>query len=109
MPAGQPLRDLGPDCQQCAVIAQRFDEAADAGWQLVGGEIKITDSPGVTFEGDTANFSFVARSAAASAVTADGAPVPNVSQAAQRRIPAALTLSWSPEKVVWLATGLELG
>ena len=109
IPAGQPLRDLGPQCQQCAVIAQRFDEAAEAGWKLKGGQITVTGAPGVSFEGNTAKFSFIARSAAASAVTADGVPVPNVNQPAQSRIPSAMTMTWSTEDNSWLATGLELG
>ena len=109
VPAGEPIRALGPECQQCLVIAQRFDEAAQSGWRLEGGEIRLMGEPGVTFDGDSAQFSFLARADAASAVTADGQPVPGVSQPAQSRIASALTVAWSAEKLSWLATGLELG
>lgn len=109
VPAGDPIRSLGPECQQCLVIAQRFDEAAQSGWRLQGGEIQLVGEPGITFEGDSAQFSFLARADAASAVTADGELVPGVSQPAQSRIASALTVAWSAERLSWLATGLELG
>ena len=31
IPAGQPLRDLGPECHECLRIARNYDEAAACG------------------------------------------------------------------------------
>jgi hypothetical protein len=109
VPEGGPLRALGPDCRQCAVIAQRFDEAAETGLLVQGGEISIIDGPGIAVRGETANLSFIARAEAATVKTRDGTPVPEEAQPEQERIPSALTVTWSDAEQSWLVAGLSFG
>jgi hypothetical protein len=109
IPEGQPLRDLGPDCRQCLVVAQRFDEASAAGFKIRGGELSIIDGPGTALQDDRANLSFIARAEPATVVDSSGDPVPGEQQAAQERLPSALSLTWSPERNSWLASGLSFG
>jgi hypothetical protein len=109
IPEGQPLRDLGPDCRQCLVIAQRFDEAASSELRVEGGEVSIIDGPGIAISGDVANLSFIAQAAAAKVLDANGVVVPDETQAEQRRLPSALQVTWSHERRSWLATGLAFG
>ena len=41
IPAGQPLRELGPKCDECLRIARNYDDAAAAGNKYEGGELSI--------------------------------------------------------------------
>ena len=109
VPDGQPLRELGPDCRQCLVIAQRLDEAAAAGLRIQGGAVSVISGPAVGLAGDRANFSFIARAEAATVVRRNGDAVPEEEQPAQDRLPSALEATWSEEKQSWLATGLSFG
>ncbi|MCW2698912.1 MAG: uncharacterized protein JWQ45_447, partial [Blastococcus sp.] len=59
IPAGQPLRVLGPACHDCLRIAERFDQAAEAGQRFEGGQLSMVGEPGVTFRGDSANVTFI--------------------------------------------------
>src|SRR4051795_12646937 len=43
IPAGDPLRDLGPDCQECNRIARVYDETAAANNRYQGGELTLND------------------------------------------------------------------
>jgi hypothetical protein len=109
IPAGEPIRALGPDCQQCAVIAQRLDEAAEAGLHIEGGEVSIIDGPGIAPRGETANLAFIARAEAARVRDAQGNLVPEEEQPVQDRLPSALEVTWSEQQRSWLASGLSFG
>ena len=109
IPAGQPLRDLGPDCQTCQAIAQRLDETAQAGQHFEGGELSMVGEPGVTFRGDTVNYAFIARLEAGGTFDSSGALVPDTQLATQERVPSAIELVWSPDEESWLVSGAFFG
>jgi hypothetical protein len=109
IPAGQPLRDLGPNCQHCLAIAQRLDETAQAGQHYEGGGLSMLGEPGLTFRGDTANYNFIARIEAVGTHEPSGALVPETQYQAQERVPSGLELVWSPEVEGWLVSGAFFG
>jgi hypothetical protein len=41
IPAGQPIRDLGPECDTCLRIARNYDDAAAAGQRYEGGDLAL--------------------------------------------------------------------
>src|SRR5215213_7848531 len=61
IPAGQPLRDLGPDCRECLRIATAFDDAAAAGSRYEGGELGLNDVTEPQLSDDTASITFGTR------------------------------------------------
>jgi hypothetical protein len=109
VPAGEPIRALGPKCQECAAIARRFDEAAAAGLHIEGGEVSVIDGPGTSIAGQKANLSFIARAEASTVRDTEGNPVPGEAQEAQERLPSALEVTWSDSRHSWLASGLSFG
>jgi hypothetical protein len=109
IPAGQPLRDLGPDCQVCLRTAQRFDETAEAGQHYEGGQLSIVGEPGVTLRGDTVNFAFIGQLQGGGTYDSSGALVPGTEFATQERVPSAIELVWSPVDEGWLVSGAFFG
>jgi len=106
--AGQPLRELGPDCQECLRIARSFDEVATAGHRYRGGEITLNDVTTPVLTGDKATMSFGARQEAVQIV--DGAG--NVVDPGLELMPnlgSGVTLVWSKEEHGWLVEGLNIG
>jgi Family of unknown function (DUF6318) len=108
IPAGQPLRDLGPDCQECQRIAQNYDEAAAAGNRYVGGELSLNDMPPAVVDGADASVNFTARREPVSIIGGNGTtlearpePAPNLSSG--------ISLTWSPADRSWIVTGFTLG
>jgi hypothetical protein len=61
MTTGEPLRELGPDCQTCLRIAQELDEAAAAQQRYEGGDLSIIGEFGTAVSEGVANLSFLAR------------------------------------------------
>src|SRR3712207_1934762 len=55
IPAGEPLRELSPECATCLRIARAFDDAAAAGHTYYGGELTLNDVTAPRIEGDTAS------------------------------------------------------
>jgi hypothetical protein len=108
IPAGQPLRNLGPDCHNCQRIAQNYDEAAAAGNRYEGGEVSINAVAKPSFDGDEVLVSFTARREPASIVDGAGAVV-----AAQPDVASSLSsgigLVWVAPDRTWLVTGFDLG
>lgn len=108
IPAGQPLRDLGPECQECLRIAQNYDEVAAAGSRYVGGELTLNDVPAPVLSDDGAAISFGARREPVSVLDSNGEvvdarpePAPNLGSG--------IDLVWSNENQSWLVTGFNLG
>jgi hypothetical protein len=105
---GEPLRDLGPDCQECLRIAQNFDEAAAAGHRYEGGEVTVSELAPPLLEGDTAQISFRARQEAVELVDADGNPV-YAGLDVQPSMSSAIELVWSEDEQSWIVKAFNLG
>ncbi|SFO42841.1 hypothetical protein SAMN05660359_03397 [Geodermatophilus obscurus] len=108
IPAGQPLRDLGPDCQECLRIATNYDDAAAVGSRYIGGEVSLVDVPSPIIEGDTAKFSFSARREPVSLVDSAGTEIEGRAEVAPRLF-SGLYLIWSTSTQSWLVTAFQLG
>ena len=108
IPAGQPLRELGPDCDECLRIAQNYDEAAAAGHRYVGGELTLNDVPTPVLDGDTASINFAARQEAVSLVDTKGKLVKQ-GPPAEANLGSGITLEWNDDDKNWLVTGFNIG
>jgi hypothetical protein len=109
IPAGQPLRDLGPSCQDCLRIAQHLDEAAQSGQRIQGGELSLAGEPGVTFSGEAANVNFIGRIEAVAAYDSSGTVVPETQYEVQDGVPSGFELVWSQDDACWLVSGAFFG
>ncbi|MCW2741724.1 MAG: hypothetical protein JWR45_2146, partial [Blastococcus sp.] len=109
VPEGQPLRELGPDCQECLRIAQDLDEAAAAQRRYEGGELGIAGDFGTALSGETANLSFIARVEAGALLERSGEPVGGTQAAAVERLPSAASLTWSANDYCWRVKALNFG
>jgi hypothetical protein len=109
IPAGEPLRELSPDCETCLRIARAFDDAAAAGHTYHGGELSLNDVVEPQVEGDTASLVFGTRVEAVSLQDAAGVPVPEGQGAFIANAGSGMTLTWSEERQSWLAAGLTIG
>jgi hypothetical protein len=105
---GQPLRDLGPDCQECLRIAQNFDEVAAAGHNYEGGEITLNALAPPLVEGDRAVISFGARQEAVRIVDQQGNVV-DPGLELEPNLASGITLTWSPKAESWLVAALSIG
>ncbi len=108
IPAGQPLRDLGPDCQECLRIAKNYDDAATAGNRYIGGEVSLNDVPSPMLEGDTAQLVFGARREPISLVDPAGTEIEGRPDAAPN-LGSGLNLKWSASTQSWMVTAFQLG
>jgi hypothetical protein len=109
IPAGQPLRELGPECQECLRIALDLDEAAAAQQQYQGGELSIVGDFGTSVSDGSANVSFVARIAAGAIVDASRAIVPGTEFDTVERLPSAVRLAWDPDAESWEIEAVNFG
>ena len=107
IPAGQPLRDLGPDCQECLRIARNFDDAAAADQRYEGGEITLNDVTTPQFDGESASISFGARQEPVRLMDAAGNTVDELDL--KPNLGSGIELVWSYSDQTWLATGLNIG
>jgi len=105
---GQPLRDLGPECQECLRIAHNFDEVAAAGQRYEGGEITLNDVTPPQMSGDRATIIFGARQEAVRIVDGAGKVV-NPGLEAKPNLGSGISLVWSAEDQTWLVEGLNIG
>ncbi len=108
IPAGQPLRDLGPECQECLRIAKNYDDASAAGSRYVGGEVSLVDVPPPVIEGDTVQFSFSARREPVSLVDRSGKEIEGRPDAAPKLF-SGFYLAWSASTESWVVTAFQLG
>ncbi len=108
IPAGAPLRELGPECNECLRIASEFDEAAASGFSYEGSEVRIDSEFGTATIADGVNLSFFAWIEGGRRVDASGRTVPD-SNFDGERLPSAALLAWSPESQGWLVRAMNFG
>jgi Family of unknown function (DUF6318) len=108
IPAGQPLRDLGPECQTCSRIARNYDDAAQAGYRYVGGELSINDSTPARLEADKATMNFAVRQEAVQRVDSAGASV-DAGQPEAPNVYSGIALIYSDADETWLVEAFDLG
>jgi hypothetical protein len=108
IPAGQPLRDLGPECDECLRIARNYDDAAAVGNKYVGGELSLHDLAKPLLESEKAVISFGVRREPVSLVDSTGAVIEARAEAAPD-LSSGITLDWSAEDKAWRVTGFNLG
>ncbi|TFV74424.1 hypothetical protein E4P39_13130 [Blastococcus sp. CT_GayMR19] len=106
--AGQPLRDLGPECRDCLRIANNYDEAAAAGRHFEGGELSLNDVTEPQFSGDEVSITFGIRREAVVLMDAAGAPVDD-GLPMQPNLGSGITLAWSEPDKSWLVLSMTLG
>jgi hypothetical protein len=107
IPAGQPLRDLGPQCQECLRIARVFDDAATAGRHFEGGKLTLNSLAAPLLDGDGALISFGAGQEALSLADQTGAVLESLP--ADSTLGSGITLTWSQTDNAWLASGFNIG
>ena len=107
IPAGQPLRDLGPECEQCLHFARVYDDAASKARHFEGGELTLNDVPSPVLVGDRAQVNFGAAQAALSLVDKAGAVIEAAS--AEANLPSGITLIWLENRRVWHVAGFTIG
>jgi hypothetical protein len=108
IPAGQPLRDLGPECQECLRIARNYDDAAAAGHKYVGGELSLHDLASPLLESEQAIISFGVRREPVSLVDGTGSVLESRPEPAPD-LNSGITLNWSSEDESWTVTGFNVG
>ena len=107
IPAGQPLRDLGPECRECLRIARVYDEAAAAGNRYVGGLLTVVNVATPMLDGDQTTVAFTAREDAVQLVDAAGTPLESLDAAPD--LSSGIGLVWSKTDRGWLVTDMTLG
>jgi hypothetical protein len=107
IPAGQPIRDLGRDCNECLRIARVYDESAAVGRSYEGGRLAVVNLASPIVEGDETTVSFTASEEATRLVDASGATVQSVDGADD--LSSGVHLSWSDKSQCWLVTAFTLG
>jgi hypothetical protein len=107
IPAGQPLRDLGPECQECLRIARNYDEAAAAGNRYDGGELRLIDVAPPVIGGDEASINFNAGQAAVSLVDPSGVVINGLP--AENNLGSGISLVWTDAEKSWAIAGFNIG
>jgi hypothetical protein len=109
IPAGQPIRDLSPECATCLRIARAFDDSAAAGHTYYGGKLTLNDVIEPQLSGDTAKLIFGTRVEALSIRDSTGGLVSDGQNDLVANAGSGMTLTWSDEDQSWLAAGLTIG
>jgi hypothetical protein len=107
VPAGQPLRDLGPECQECLRIARVYDDAAAAGRHFQGGDLAVDVLATPVIEGEDALISFRARQEALALVDSAGTALESLP--ADTNLSSGVGLVWVEDDSSWLVTGFNVG
>jgi hypothetical protein len=108
IPDGQPIRELGPECQDCLRIAQNYDDVAAAGQRYKGGELSLIELAKPLLDGKDALISFSARREAVSVVDGRGATIEAIPEPAPS-LSSGIDLTWSEPDQCWLVKGFNLG
>ena len=109
IPAGQPIRDLGPECRECLRIAKAFDDAAAAGYRYDGGELSLNDVTEPRLSDDGASIAFGTRVEPLTIRDAAGAPVPDGVGDLNANAGSGVSLVWSEDDRSWRVTGMTIG
>ena len=107
IPDGKPIRELGPDCNECLRIARVFDESAAAGRHYVGGELAVMNAPTPLVNGDSVSVAFNAMQDAVQLIDASGASVQALDAASD--LSSGISLKWSEPQHAWLVVSMTLG
>lgn len=107
IPAGQAIRDLGPECQECLRIARVYDDAATAGRRFDGGELGVESVGEPVLDGSEAVINFFAKQEPLALVEPTGAVVESLP--AGSHLGSGMRLRWSDETTSWFITGFTLG
>ncbi len=108
IPAGQPLRDLGPECQECLRIARNYDDVAAAGHRYEGGELTLNDVPPPVLDGAGALINFGVRRESVRVLDGSGAVVDAGLPMAPNVI-SGTNLIWSEVDQSWLVENFNIG
>jgi hypothetical protein len=108
VPDGEPIRNLGADCQECLRIAQNYDEAAAAGNRYVGGDITIRTLAEPVEDEGALQLNFIAAAAPVQLVDAAGEEV-EPGPAGSDNLSSGIELRWSEDQLSWIVTGFQLG
>ena len=108
IPAGKPVRDLGPHCSECLRIARNFDTVAAAGHRYVGGELTVNDLPPAELQDEEATVNFAVRREAVQIVDGLGTVVDTGAPLAGNEIGGGI-LEWSAGLRGWLVQGFQIG
>lgn len=108
IPAGGPIRELGPECQECVRIAGNYDDAAAAGDRYDGGELSLNDATAPEFDADEAMIAFGARREPVALIGRSGAVLESRREAAPN-LSSGITLVWSEPDRSWLVKSFTLG
>jgi hypothetical protein len=109
IPAGEPLRELGPDCRECLRIARAFDDAATAGQRYEGGELSLNDVTEPQLTRDEASINFGTRVEPVSLRDSSGKPVPDGQGDLNPNAGSGISLIWSEADQTWLVAGMTIG
>jgi hypothetical protein len=109
IPAGQPLRDLSPECRECIRIAKAFDDAAAAGWRYEGGALSLNDVTEPQINGDTVSINFGTRVEPVAVRDSEGVTVPDGVGDLSPNAASGVTLRWSQRSHTWLVVGMNIG
>jgi hypothetical protein len=108
IPAGQPLRDLSSECDECLRIARNYDDAATAGNRYVGGELSLNDVTTPRLSGEVAAFGFGIRQEAVQRIDSSGSPVDEGQEAAPN-VAGGIDLLWLESERSWTVTSFGFG
>jgi hypothetical protein len=107
IPAGQPIRDLGPDCQECLRIGQVYDKAAEAGRRFDGGTVGIESIGDPVIENSEAVINFFAHQDPIALVDGAGTVIESLPEGSH--LGSGMRLLWVPDTKCWVITGFTLG
>jgi hypothetical protein len=107
VPDGQPLRDLGPNCEECMRIAENYDAAGAAGNRYDGGAVKITSTAEPFEHGANTHVNFIARADAVRLVNKSGEEV-SPRPPSSDLFSSGVALTWSDIDQCWLVEAFTL-
>jgi hypothetical protein len=107
VPAGQPLRDLGPECQECLRIASNYDRVASAEQRYQGGDLALNDVTTPSISADSASIGFGVRQEAVQLIDAANAILEE--KGAQPNEFGGIDLTWSSTERAWVVTNFGVG
>jgi hypothetical protein len=107
VPAGEPIRDLGPECQECLRIARLYDDAAAVGNRYNGGELALNDVPAPELTGGRAVVNFAVRREAVTLTDSSGEVLDEL--AVGLNVFSGANLVWSDSEQTWLVESFNIG